>query len=399
MDATVTYTQAPLPATTVSLSDILGDSALWLPADFKDRTIVTFNTLLGEQQETLADIEDGNIRWLPKDFADVATVTFANALGATTTATLADIEGGRATWLPSDFNDLVTVTFETGLGASVTVTATLADIYGGRVDWLPDSFNDMVRVDLPYLFASQPSVTMQDVLDGDVSLVDYMLLYWNTVITYQQHEGILPDTTRPVLVDEGRVTWNPSSTGPQASDALPYGLVTVPDGAVFQIWTQQDGWRDITADAAPDRDGQQVQIDLAEIRSGVATMRLVLDDGRIIDQPFTVEAGRDGLLSDSDGTRVKVNDEGYVTVKVRVFDGTDLSSVERDIRIHVEAVNDAPTARTDYVHGLSLMKVLFINDHGDHWVSVIISDPEQDNTVKLTDNDLKSGHLPSWRSP
>ena len=340
-EAVVEYTSLLGPQK-VRLIEILNKEVKWLPADFLTEARVKYTSLLGEQRVILGEVLDGTATWLPADFADEAVVKYPTLLGEKR-ASLADILNGDVGWLPDDFRSQAEVTFTTILGQSRTVK--LGDILDGTVDWLPEDFNEKVKVSLDYFAASRETVTFQDVLDGDTPLVKYALLYWNSVISFQQFDGVLPSLTTPLIVDQGRVRWDPAATQPGADVPLPFGLVTVPDGAVFEVWSQADGWTTVTTDAHPDRPGQQVHVDLNLIQAGRATMRFVMEDGQVY-APFSSRPGSDHLLTAKEGTRDRAGDDdlAFVTVKVRVFDGTELSSVERDIRVHVKAVNDAPVA-------------------------------------------------------
>ena len=296
---------------------------------FEDKIDVTFTTVEGERSATLKEITGGNAgTWLTNAFKK-ATVTFTHE-GIEHTAELGDIiAGNKVALLPPDFARKATVTFTHD---GIEHTAELGDIIAGnKVALLPPDFARKATVTFTHDGREQ-TISLADIIAGnDVALLPKSVI--NTAqVRYRSHPDHLLELEDISDIDAGLVVYNTAvrSTADERADleaavgARTIGLITVPDGTVFQTYDPAtDSWTTITADAAPDRDGQQVEIDLAGFVTQEA--RFVTVDGN--GDPVSVQPSAP-----------------FVTVKVRVFDGTDLSSVERDIRIHVEAVNDAPTA-------------------------------------------------------
>ena len=168
------------------------------------------------------------------------------------------------------------------------------------------------------------TVSLQAILNQKVSALtpDQIGVNWRV------HADDPVETLKLSDILAGSVSWNPAvrSTADGRAEldtavGTPViGLITVPDGAVYQTYDPAtNAWITLTDDADPDQDGQQVNVDLAAFITRMA---------RFVRSPEDT-----GVPADA-----------FVTVSYRVFDGTDLSSVEQDIRIHVAAVNDAPTA-------------------------------------------------------
>ena len=275
---------------TVTYADLMANKVFRLPSDFEKKAVFQY-TLYGVQQQISAeDVYAGTVDLLPANFARKAIVKFTY-LGVQHTASLADIvAGNKVDLLPPNFATKAMVEF-TYLG--VQRTASLADIIAAnKIGLLPANFLDVAEA------------------------------------RFTQSEGLRPTVVSLSRIEKGEISWSPSGLTRADVDAAvgapTIGLLTVPDGAAWQIYDQAtDSWVTVTDDAAPDRPGQQVEVDLIKISFNQARLVAV----------------------DTQGTPVALQpSDAFVTVKVRVFDGTELSSVERDIRVHVKAVNDAPTA-------------------------------------------------------
>ena len=112
--------------------------------------------------------------------------------------------------------------------------------------------------------------------------------------------------------------------------------ITLPDGVVYEEF---DGtsWVAVTGDSLfvvplPEteslRDGEVTVINVARLLNGTA--RFV-----------------------ADGTSDPIDTDAFVTIRFRVFDGTEHSSNEKEIKIHVTAVNDAPVAEDTVIDSLT----------------------------------------------
>ena len=393
---------------TVTYADLVANKVFRLPSDFDKKSVISYNLYGESKTASLADIVAGDkIDLLPSNFAKKAMVSFT-FLGESKTASLADIVAGdKIDLLPSNFAKKAMVSF-TFLGE--TRTASLADIIAGnKIDLLPSNFAKKAMVSFTFLGETH-TASLADIIAGNkVDLLPRDFLQEAEASVRQFADDAL-QSAKLSAFEAGQVIYNPDAVSKAEGRAVldaavgapTIGLITVPDGAVYQAYDlATDSWVTVTDDAAPDRPGQQVEVDLANFVTGQARFVEVDDEGTPV------------ALQPSDA---------FVTVKVRVFDGTELSSVERDIRVHVKAVNDAPTAGeaaaeagqqslpvgrdvlagADYVTGL-ITRTLPDNEIWQRWDGLFWADlADRDTTldgvqVRFSLDDVKAG-LIRWVS-